>query len=642
MERGEPDRAMDLFERAEIAYEAKSNRAGMARVLGTKSILLRIQGHYQQALVQCERVLALVEGKSDQEKLAMGLAYRNAALCQFRLGNLAEGRESSRQALRYYEDLEDHHDAALVYHDLGLSHELAGDLEAAADYYQAALQSWKQLDLPGPWANSLNGLGVVYYLQGRYDEAQPVLNEALTRARQAGDLRVEAYAWASLGDLQRDLGTYERAQQSYTQALELARRTRTGFLLTYLLDALGNTWRLQGDLEQGGELLAQALKLAAEHRSTYEQGLCHTSLGILASVEGDFRTAQHHLSLAVKRFEAGGFLRDLARAHLHQAQAAFLEKQHEKALGYLQQTLQISRELASDQFLVVDGLGHQQMLRYALEQGVGQDIVPELLVRIRGHQRRLAPAPEPKVVIHPQPSLFIHAFGQPRVILAGERVKWATSQSRDVFFCLLQHAEGLRKEDLAGFFWPDHPPLKLDSIFRSTLYRLRRALFRSIVIFENGLYRFNRESDYWFDVEAFEAKLNKAYQVQDGTHKQSIGVLQEAVTLYEGDYLEDVYGSWCELERERLRGRYLEGLETLAARLADRRDLPQALEVYQRMLVLDPFQEAAYRGLMYCYYRLGDRANAIRQYQHCAEVLREELGLSPSAKTEDLYLEIIG
>jgi DNA-binding SARP family transcriptional activator len=44
---------------------------------------------------------------------------------------------------------------------------------------------------------------------------------------------------------------------------------------------------------------------------------------------------------------------------------------------------------------------------------------------------------------------------------------------------------------------------------------------------------------------------------------------------------------------------------------------------------------------MQCYYRQGDRAAAIRQYQVCAEVLREELGLSPSAETEALYVEII-
>jgi DNA-binding SARP family transcriptional activator len=205
---------------------------------------------------------------------------------------------------------------------------------------------------------------------------------------------------------------------------------------------------------------------------------------------------------------------------------------------------------------------------------------------------------------------------------------------------LLHHPQGLRKEEIGEIFWPDHPPVKLDSIFRSTLYRLRRALFRESVIFDEGIYRFNREGDYWFDVEAFEELLDQAEQVVD--RERETAILEDALTLYRGDYLEGVYDEWCALERERLRGQCLVALDKLAGLYVDRRDLQRAIELYQQLLAREPYHEGTHRELMHCYYRLGDRAAAIRQYQSCAELLREDLGLSPAPETESLYLQIIG
>jgi DNA-binding SARP family transcriptional activator len=79
----------------------------------------------------------------------------------------------------------------------------------------------------------------------------------------------------------------------------------------------------------------------------------------------------------------------------------------------------------------------------------------------------------------------------------------------------------------------------------------------------------------------------------------------------------------------------------LAGLYADRGDFQQAIEQYQGLIVLDPYREGVHRQLMWCYYRLGDRVTAIRQYHTCVQILREDLGLSPSPETEELYLQII-
>ena len=48
------------------------------------------------------------------------------------------------------------------------------------------------------------------------------------------------------------------------------------------------------------------------------------------------------------------------------------------------------------------------------------------------------------------------------------------------------------------------------------------------------------------------------------------------------------------------------------------------------MVELDPFRETAYQLLMKMHAAAGDRAAALRVFAKCRELLRDELGVSPS------------
>lgn len=640
-ERSEQAQALALYAQAGKIFGRQGSPHMVAEILVQRSYILRFQGRYAEAVAGCQEAMALAGGTTPREVKITAMARRNAGICQLRQGQLPEGRRSLEQALALYEQLGGLYDVGLVRHDLGLSDELAGDLDSAMAHYQAALAAWQQIGNPAPWANTLNGLGVVYHLQGRYDDALRTLEEALDRARQAGDLRIVAFAWASLGDVRRDLGAYELATQAYNEGLSAANRSGGGFIITYLLDALGNTARVQGNLTEARASLLQAMATAREHSSDYEAGLCHVSFGILALKEGDLPSAVSHLEQAVMQFEGSGFRRDLARVCLLRAQAAFLAGDRDAALAGVERAAALAGELGFDQFLVVEGQGLRPLLHDAAGREGASAAVRRLLERIDAFEAWLAARPEPGARVAAQPPLKIYALGPPRVEMNDQPVQWPTAQSRDLLYCLLQHPLGLRKEEVGSLFWPDHPPHRLDGIFRSTLYRLRRALHRDAVIFDEGVYCFNRGCDYWYDVEEFEQLIAEAGRVPARAADRRAALLVDALALYRDDYLEGTYADWCMLERERLREQMHSALEALAGLYSERGNLPQAVELYQRLLALDPYQESVHQALMRCYWRLGDRAAAIRQYQAFARVLRTELGLSPAAETEALYLQII-
>jgi DNA-binding SARP family transcriptional activator len=59
-----------------------------------------------------------------------------------------------------------------------------------------------------------------------------------------------------------------------------------------------------------------------------------------------------------------------------------------------------------------------------------------------------------------------------------------------------------------------------------------------------------------------------------------------------------------------------------------------------RILRCDRAREHAHRGLMRLYYRAGDRTAALRQYDRCMAILREELDVAPTRRTQALYEQI--
>ncbi len=639
MERGAHRQALAAYDQARQACRLLGHNLGAAHALVQKSYVLRFQGQYADALAHCHEALALANGPSASAKFAQALAHRNAGLCYLRLGQLEDGLGNLQQALRLYEELDDPYDIGMTRHDLGLAHELAGDLDRAADRYQSALQQWQQLGNLGAWANTLNSLGVIHFYRGDYERSAQLLNEALDKVRPVNNLRVEALIWASLGDLQRDLGAYELARQAFTDGLQTATRCNEGFVVTYALDGLGNILRLQGDLPRARQRLLEALEQAERHDSTFEIGLVHSSLGILAVQEGALQSAREHLDKAIALFSAGGYKREWARVCLHKANLDYAHGERKDALAGLKQAFKLAQQLSFDHFMVVEGQHLKPLLQYAAKHSAHDNGFARLLERIQAYQARTAQRPEPVVQAEPPSPLRLYALGKPLVELEDAPVSWPTTQSRDVFFCLLHHTQGLSKEQVGAIFWPDHSPQKLDGIFRSTLYRVRRAVFRESVVLEAGLYRFNGQCDYWFDVRVFERLLDQA---EGGAEAQDkIGLLQKACDLYRGDYLEGNDADWCMLTREQLRKRYLEALETLAALHCDQGEPRQAIEVYQKSLRCDPYRESAYRGLMTCHYHLGDRAAAIRHYQTCAAILRDELKLGPAPETTKLLLKIM-
>lgn len=199
-------------------------------------------------------------------------------------------------------------------------------------------------------------------------------------------------------------------------------------------------------------------------------------------------------------------------------------------------------------------------------------------------------------------------------------------------YLVLNGANPLSREQLAFLFWPDTTDHQARKNLRTLLTRLRRALPQpdDFIATTTMTVQWRSDAPLVLDVSEFEAALGlAAAATAQGDREVAVRALVAAVKLYSGELLPDCYDDWVLPLRERLHRSYAEALEQLAGALEMQRDYCTALTYAQRLLHLDPLHEAAYGHLMRLHLALGERADALRTYASCEEMLRREFGTLP-------------
>lgn len=203
-------------------------------------------------------------------------------------------------------------------------------------------------------------------------------------------------------------------------------------------------------------------------------------------------------------------------------------------------------------------------------------------------------------------------------------------------YITLNTGKGLSREHLAGLFWPDRPQSNARRSLHTALWQIRSLLKKAglkpekLFSASSNTVCWSPEIDYWLDVPEFEKSVNQASPSQ----------LQNAVDLYRGSFLSNIYEDWCLEERYRLESYYLRALSKLISHYLESRRFSAAMETSRLLLKADLLNEVAHRALMLSNYQLGNRSAAIEQYHECARLLKRELNIDPSEETRNLFQSI--
>lgn len=148
----------------------------------------------------------------------------------------------------------------------------------------------------------------------------------------------------------------------------------------------------------------------------------------------------------------------------------------------------------------------------------------------------------------------------------------------------------------------------------------------------------------WIDVEAAADSLHRAESaLAQGDAHRAWAPAQVAMFVTGRPFLPGEEAPWIEAERHRLAGLHVRALEAYAGATlgVGGTELAAAVRAARTLVAREPYRESGYRILMDALDREGNCAEALRVYERLRRKLREDLGISPSEPTLELYRRLL-
>lgn len=226
--------------------------------------------------------------------------------------------------------------------------------------------------------------------------------------------------------------------------------------------------------------------------------------------------------------------------------------------------------------------------------------------------------------------LEVRLLGGVEIILDGRRLRAFNSLRLQRFLALIVlRRDPQHRSRLAFELWPDSDEPQARTNLRKLLHDFRHSLpdIGEFVEIDNEIVR-------WIGTGPSEVDV---LRLQDA---MAAGDFELAARLYSGDLLPACYDDWVIDERAKLRAQAYGAFVRLTEEAARRGDHKDTIRHTQRIIDLEPTDEAAVRFQMEAHLALGDRAAALRCYHRYAQMLERDLGVAPGAAIGAMYQQL--
>jgi DNA-binding SARP family transcriptional activator len=221
--------------------------------------------------------------------------------------------------------------------------------------------------------------------------------------------------------------------------------------------------------------------------------------------------------------------------------------------------------------------------------------------------------------------LRIRAVGEFRIEVDGQDRTPPAFDRAAALLAWLALNPGLHpRSAVAARFWPDVLDESARASLRSALWSLRKQLGEEA----NGALVATRErvgldDNVWVDVRELERLT-------------TLGQLEDALALAEGELLPGFSDEWVFDARDEHRARMVALLEALAAVAESDGDLRRAVELSRRAAALEPLSEEVHRTLISRLAAAGDRGAALAVFSELRTRMLQKLRVGPSDETRQL------
>jgi len=237
--------------------------------------------------------------------------------------------------------------------------------------------------------------------------------------------------------------------------------------------------------------------------------------------------------------------------------------------------------------------------------------------------------------------LRLFFLGPPRFERNDQPIDFSVANAIALLAYLVLTRSPQPRDHLLALLWPASPGDAARKNLRNTLWTIRKSLGDDVLHADED--RLTLRDDVWIDVDEFEQVADSRWQIAEGMKLPALGRQLSAIGLYHGPLLDSFslsdapeFEIWLIGERERVGQAHLRLLSTLVEAKRAEGNWRDVIALAHRALAADNLQEPMYRALMEAHARLGERAEATRQYEALRVTLARELGVEPLSETTSL------
>ena len=246
-------------------------------------------------------------------------------------------------------------------------------------------------------------------------------------------------------------------------------------------------------------------------------------------------------------------------------------------------------------------------------------------------------------------AMRVELFGGLRIYIDGEILsdsKWSKNKAKQVFaHIVLRFGRDIGRDTLIQEVWPEmtskHARENLYVAISVAKSALRNSDGESPYIISRGeLYRINADL-VESDVEEFDILARKMlFGAKTPAEIEKLFVRMDQI--YCGDILDGLKcDQYLMLMRERYRSTFVDAMLTASRSMMKSENLAGSLWFARKALSMEAKREDVYQVLMEAQLRSGQRTSAMETFFTCKEFLTNELGISLSKKTLDIYTKLL-
>lgn len=235
---------------------------------------------------------------------------------------------------------------------------------------------------------------------------------------------------------------------------------------------------------------------------------------------------------------------------------------------------------------------------------------------------------------------YIKCFGGLGLYIANieKTIKFRTSKAEELLALLLVHqGKPISSDFIIDILWGDFDADKAQVNLHTSIYSLRKAL-KNVEIDD---FIKTSKGHYYIDTEKISCDIYDFEEKIKDIDKNSIDVLENILSIYNGPLLEGKDYIWLEDKTNYYEQKFLEVLTRLSEIYLKNKRYNKCIDTLKLAVKINPLSEALSEMVINAYLLMKDKTNAMRYYNNYKRLLNDDLGIEPEERLKRIYEKFI-